>query len=418
MKTKGSLFLVLSAIIMVIGIFVVNAYTAPLIEEAKLQRENSLYFDIVPAANGFEPYIPSTTPPEYVRSIVNMTQDANDFVLVYEANVKGWNDGITFMLFVYADRLEVAGIRIVSHNETVGIGDRLLENTLFLSQFVDASGPQFMSQGLDQIAGTSAPVTNAAIEDAVIEILKYHQEVILDGVDSTLPSIRILTLPTTFNAGSVEPDWGNYFVVTNKDDVSVLIDRGNLNMELARALPYEITATFTDANGNQAQASIFITVVAAEEVVEIVNVEPSDERKALFNELYPANTLLSDVTGVISLIESVSRVYQIVQDEAVLSTVYEASAIGFYRNDPIQLLLFVEPTGAIDQLVILSSSASEGYGRLLNNVDYLQGFSGLTSESVDAYEFDSIADTTRTRNGLRDSILALLAFHQTLESSN
>jgi Na+-translocating ferredoxin:NAD+ oxidoreductase RnfG subunit len=418
MKTKGSLFLILSAIFMVVGIFVVNAFTAPLIEEAKLQRENSLYFDVVPTANGFESYLPLVTPPESVRSMVSMTQDAADIVLVYEATIKGWNDGIEFLLFVYADRPEIAGIRILSHNETVGIGDRLLENTSFLDQFVNLSGQELLAQGLDQISGTSAPVTNAAIEEAVIEILTYHQEVILGEVDTTPPIIRILALPTTFNAGSVEPNWEDYFVVTNKEEVTVSIDRGTLNMGIVSTSPYEVTATFIDADGNQAQASVFITIVAEEEVVEIVNVEPSEERSDLFNELYPANTKLSDVTAVTSLIESVRNVYQIIQDETIISHVYEASVVGFYRNTPIQLLLFVQPSGAIDRLVILSSNDSEGYGELLVNSDYLQGFSGLTSSTLEAYQFDSIAETTRTRNGLRDGILTLLAFHQTLENSN
>jgi Na+-translocating ferredoxin:NAD+ oxidoreductase RnfG subunit len=418
MKTKGSLFLILSAIFMVVGIFVVNAFTAPLIEEAKLQRENSLYFDVVPTANGFESYLPLVTPPESVKSMVSMTQDAADFVLVYEATIKGWNDGIEFLLFVYADRPEIAGIRILSHNETVGIGDRLLENNTFLNQFVNLSGQELLAQGLDQISGTSAPFTNAAIEEAVIEILTYHQEVILGEVDTTPPIIRILALPTTFNAGSVEPNWEDYFVVTNKEEVTVSIDRGTLNMGIVSTSPYEVTATFIDADGNQAQASVFITIVAEEEVVEIVNVEPSEERSDLFNELYPANTKLSDVTAVTSLIESVRNVYQIIQDETIISHVYEASVVGFYRNTPIQLLLFVQPSGAIDRLVILSSNDSEGYGELLVNSDYLQGFSGLTSSTLEAYQFDSIAETTRTRNGLRDGILTLLAFHQTLENSN
>lgn len=418
MKTKGSLFLVLSAILMVIGIFVVNAYTAPLIEEAKLQRENSLYFDVVPKANGFEPYLPVTTPPESVRSMVSMTQDSNDYVLVYQANIKGWNDGIEFYLFVYADRLDIAGIRILSHNETVGIGDRLLESPSFLSQFMNLNGRQLILQGLDQIAGTSAPITNSAIEEAVIEIMNYHQEFILSEVDVVLPIIRVLALPTTFTAGTVEPRWEDYFVVTNKEEVTVSIERGDLNMDVVSATPHEVIATITDLDGNQAQASIFISVVATDAVIDIVNVEPSVERTELFNKLYPANTMLSDVTSVTALIESVQQVYQIVQDETVISNVYEASAVGFYRNTPIQLLLFVQPSGAIDQLVILSSDANEGYGELLINTEYLQGFSGLTSSSVETYEFDSVAETTRTQTGMRESILAILALHQRLNRSN
>jgi electron transport complex protein RnfG len=418
MKTKSSLFLVVSALLMVAGIFGVNAYTAPLIEEARFQRENSLYFDIVPDANAFALFAPEISPPSAVRSMIAMTQDSKEYVLVYDVSIKGWNDGIQLLLFVYADRLDIAGIRILSHNETVGIGDRLLENPGFLNQFKELSGTQVIDQGLDSIAGTSAPVTNQAVEDAVIDILMYHQEFILREVDTTPPLIRVLSLPTTFNAGSAEPNWVDYFTVTNKDSVTVSIDRGTLNMNVARTVPYQITATFVDDSGNRAQASIFITIVAEEEIIEIINVPPSEERSSLFNELYPNNTTLSDVTGVVFLSEPLSNVYEILQDETVIATVYEASAIGFYRNTPIQLLLFVQPSGAIDQLVILSSSASEGYGQLLVNSDYLQGFKGLNATSLDAYEFDSIADTTRTRTGLKESILAILEFHQLQSNSN
>lgn len=418
MKTKSSLFLVASALVMVVGIFVVNAYTAPLIEEARFQRENSLYFDIVPDADAFVLFTPATTPPALVRSMTAMTQDTKDYVLVYEASVKGWNDGIQLLVFVYADRLDLAGMRVLSHNETIGIGDRLLENPAFLSQFNELSGTQVIDQGLDSIAGTSAPFTNQAVEDAVIEILQYHQEFILGEVDTTPPLIRVLALATTFNAGTAEPNWVDYFTVTNKDSVTVSIDRGTLNMNIASVNPYQVTATFVDTFGNRAQASIFITIVAEEEIIEIINVQPSDERSSLFNELYPNNTTLSDITGVVSLSEPVNNVYEILQDETVIATVYEASATGFYRNTPMQLLLFVQPSGAIDQLVILTSDSREGYGQLLVNTDYLQGFTGLNANTLDAYEFDSIADTTRTRTGLKDSILAILEFHHLQSNSN
>ena len=420
MKTKSSLFLVASALVMVVGIFVVNAYTAPLIEEARFQRENSLYFDIVPDADAFTLFTPPTTPPSLVRSMTSMTQDSTDYVMVYEASVKGWNDGIQLLLFVYADRLDIAGLRVLSHNETVGIGDRLLENAAFLDQFEELSGARVIDRGLDAIAGTSAPVTNQAVEEAVIEILQYHQEFILGEVetDTTPPLIRVLSLPTTFNAGTSEPNWTDYFTDTNKDSVTVSINRGTLDMNVASVNPYQITATFVDDSGNTAQASIFITIVAEEEIIEIINVEPSDERSSLFNELYPNNTILSDITGVVSLSEPVSHVYEILQDETLIVRVYEAFATGFYRNTPIQLLLFVQPSGAIDQLVILSFNASEGYGQLLVNSDYLQGFTGLNATTLDAYEFDSIADTTRTRTGLKESILAVLEFHQLQSNSN
>lgn len=407
---------------MVAGIFVVNAYTAPLIQEARIQRENALYFDIVPEANGFGPFTPLATPPTMVRSMVSMTQNGDDYVLVYDTTFKGWNDGIQVLFFVYANRLEVAGIRIVAHEETVGIGDRLLENRTFLSQFQNLTGERLFAQGLDQIAGTSAPITQDAIEDALVEVLRYHQEFILGEVevDTTPPIIRILALPTTFNAGSEEPDWRRYFEVTNKDEVTVTIDRGNLNMNVASDTPYIIMATFTDPVGNTAQARLNITIVAEEEVIEIINVEPSAERSQLFNQLFPNNSQLTDLTDVVALQEPVTNVYRILEGESPVAFVYEASVVGFYRNTPIQLLLFVAPNGTILRLEILASNASEGYGQLLNNAAYLEGFVGLnaTNASIDDFVFDSVADATRTRDGLQSGVVAILEYHSQLNHSN
>lgn len=422
MNTKGSIFLVLTALVMVVGIFAVNAYTAPMIEEARIQRENALYFDIVPEANGFGVFTPLTTPPQVVRSMVTMTQGGEDYVLVYDTTFKGWNDGIRMLFFIYADRLELAGVRLVSHQETMGIGDRLLENQTFQAQFQNLTADRVFNQGLDQIAGTSAPVTQDAVEEALIEVLRYHQEFILGEVevDTTPPEIRILSLPTTFNEGASEPNWAAYFQVTNKDEVTVSINRGNLNMNQASDTPYIIIATFTDAFGNTAQAQLSITIVAEEEVIEIINIEPSAERSALFNELFPTNTQLTDLTDALSLQEPVTNVYRIRQDETILAVAYEASVVGFYRNNPIRLLLLVNLDGTINQLVILSSNASEGYGQLLVSPEYLQGFEGrdVTNVSVEEYVFDSVADATRTRTGLQDGIVAILEYHSTQDYSN
>jgi hypothetical protein len=51
------------------------------------------------------------------------------------------------------------------------------------------------------------------------------------------------------------------------------------------------------------------------------------------------------------------------------------------------------------------------------NTEYLQGFSTLNAAQVQAYEFDEVADTTGTQTGLREAILLVLAFHETLEIS-
>jgi Na+-translocating ferredoxin:NAD+ oxidoreductase RnfG subunit len=349
-----------------------------------------------------------------------MTQSGEEYVLVYDTTFKGWNDGIRMLFFVYADRLELAGIRLISHNESTDYGARLLENQSFQTQFKNLTADRVFNQGLDQTAG--ATVTQDAVEDALIEVLRYHQEFILGEVevDTTPPEIRILSLPTTFNEGATEPNWEAYFQVTNKDEVTVSINRGNLNMNQASDTPYIINATFTDAFGNSAQAQLSITIVAEEEVIEIINIEPSPERSTLFNELFPTNTQLTDLTETLSLQEPVTNVYRISQDDTILSVAYEATVVGFYRNTPIRLLLFINVDGTINQLVILSSNASEGYGQLLVNPDYLEGFQGrnLNTSSIEEYDFDSVADATVTRTGLQLGIVQILEYHATQDYSN
>lgn len=420
MNTKGTIFLILSALVMVVGIFVVNAYTAPLIEEARIQRENALYFDIVPEANGFGPFTPLSTPPSSVRSMVTMTQGGEDYALVYETSFRGWNEGIQVLFFVYADRLEVAGIRILAHSETADYGGRLLENPSFTSQFAGLTGERLFNDGLDQMAGATR--TLLAVEDALTEVLRYHQESILGivEVDTTPPIIRVLALPTTFNAGSTEPDWRNYFEVTNKDEVTVTIDRGNLNMNVASDTPYVITATFTDPVGNSAQARINITIVAEEEEIIEVNVEPSPERVELFRRLYPTNELLTDLTETVRLSGPVTNVYRIRLDNQTEIFTYEATFTGW--NPGIQILVFVRPTGQIDSVVVLNHSETQNASRygslLLGNEQYIQGFQNRTLSEIPSYEFDSVAQSTETRNAMRNNIVSILEFHESLHSSN
>jgi hypothetical protein len=116
----------------------------------------------------------------------------------------------------------------------------------------------------------------------------------------------------------------------------------------------------------------------------------------------------------------VSNVYRIKQEDTIVAIVYEATVVGFYRNSPIRLLLMVNLDGTINQLVILASNANEGYGQLLVNPDYLQGFQGrnATNTSVDNYVFDSVAEVTVTRTGLQTGIVEILEYHSSQDYSN
>jgi hypothetical protein len=236
------------------------------------------------------------------------------------------------------------------------------------------------------------------------------------------PSFVFLALPTTFNAGSDEPDWRRYFEVTNKDQVTCHHRPRQLGHECqaSECTVRDYRNLHRSTVANTAQARLNITIVAEEEIIEIINVEPIPERAQLFNQLFPNNTQLTDLTEVVALQEPVTNVYRILEGDVAVAFVYEASVVGFYRNTPIQLLLFVAPEGTILRLEILASNASEGYGQLLSNAAYIDGFIGLsaTNASIEDYVFDSVADATRTRSGLQSGVVAILDYHAQLNPSN
>ena len=561
MNLRATITLVMAAVVMVAGIFAINALTRPIIE----QRENNKYVEVIPESVGYVVYQSRLDVPMLIRTIDLIDAGSRGDILAYQTNFKGWSDGIEAIVFVYSDRLEIAALEITSHNETAGIGDRLLENTDFLNQFTDRSGEQILSLGIDSLAGVSAPVTLSAVETAIqnvlsfhelerlgvvvepvspfapfdryvplitavadrsaqyntelddsevieaiqlvengvvkavsytlsftgynrsqnielqfifdhlssqllgveivsheetpgygkdllesdtvitqlvsesekeieaiqvdanagvtmttnglrnayLDIVAYHREAYLGIVeeDTTPPVIQILARPTTFNEGDMEPDWASYFVVTNEEDaVDVTVDRGTLDMNTASATPYVITATFRDASGNVSTATLQITILPSEEVIEIVITPPSQERADLFASLYSEATLFNETTAQNVLAESMTNMYRIELDETLLVMAYESLIDGFY-NDSIRMIVFITPDGLVDQIFVISNQETRSYGgNLIADEAFVAAFnqtSLTTSPDVDTY-----TGATVTRDAIVDGVTGVLTYHQ------
>ncbi len=411
------MFLIVSALLMVAGIFVVNQYTAPLIEQGQIQRENALYFDIIPEATGFGQFTPLGLPPSTVNSMVTMTQGGEDFVLVYNTTFKGWNDGIEVLFFVYANRTDVAGIRIINHNETADYGGRLLNSSLFVSQFTNLSFNQVKDPGIDRAAGATA--TRNAVNNALQEILTYHQEVILgiETVDTTPPAVRVLALPTTFNEGAEEPNWRQYFEVTNKDSVDVSIDRGNLNMDTASVVPYVITATFVDEFGNTTVVTLDVTILPSDEAVEITIIPPRDEIIALLLTHRP-NGSFADITDQFVLPPVVERVYTTELADQLVDIAYELRFTGWNPN--VHVFVVVDQAHrSFSHIYILSDDETRGYGKdLLADNAFVKVFIQQSLAQLDPTEWDSFTGATRTRDAFVNALIEVLEFDATLNPSS
>jgi Na+-translocating ferredoxin:NAD+ oxidoreductase RnfG subunit len=561
MNLRATVTLVMAAVVMVAGIFAINMVTGPIIE----QRENNKYIEIIPESTGFEPYQSQLPEPSLIRSIDLIDAGTRGEILAYQTSFKGWADGIEVIVFVYADRLDIAAVEVVSHNETAGIGDRLLENVDFVSQFNNQSGDDVLSLGIDSVAGVSAPVTLSAIENAIQEVLEFHQQerlgvvvepespfapfdqyvplvsaisdrsnvynsqldtsevvetsLLLEGdtvkavaytvsftgynrsvnielqfifdhqssqllgveivsheetpgygkdilesaavmaqlvseseneiemirvdanagvtmttnglrnayldivayhretylgivvEDTTPPVIQVLARTTTFNEGDVEPDWASYFVVTNDEDsVDVMIDRGALDMNTPSTEPYVITATFTDTSGNVSTATLQITILPSEEVIEVVVTPPSQERVDLFTTLYATATLFNETTAQNVLAESMTNTYRIEEDEALLAVAYESLIDGFYP-DSIRIIVFITPSGMVDQIYIISNNETRSYGgNLIADESFIDSFNQTSLTTPP--EVDSYTGATVTRDAIVESVTSTLTYHQ------
>lgn len=561
MNLRATITLVMAAVVMVAGIFAINALTRPIIQ----QRENNKYIEVIPESIGFTPYQPSLETPTLIRGVDLIDAGNRGEILAYQTVFKGWSDGIQAVIYVYEDRLEIAAVEITNHNETAGIGDRLLENNDFLLQFNGRSGDQFLSLGIDSLAGVSAPVTLAAVESAIEEVLRFHEQEFLGvevapvspfapfdryvplissvrdqssqynkeledstiiettllieasttkavaytvsftgynrsepiklqfvfehqsskllgveivshnetpgygkdileseavmsqlveeaekdiesiqvdanaGVtmttnglrqafldivsyhrqaylgiveeDTTPPVIQILARPTTFNEGDAEPNWQSYFVVTNEEEsVTISIDRGNLDMDNASSEPYIITATVTDASGNVSTATLSITILPSEEIIEVVVTPPSQERVDLFTTLYAQATLFNETTAQNVLAESMTNIYRIEQEDAVLVMAYESLIDGFY-DDSIRMIVFVTPDGLVDQIYVLSNQETRSYGgNLIADQSFIESFN--QTSLITAPEVDSYSGATVTRDAIVDGVTSVLTYHQ------
>ena len=416
MNLRATITLVMAAVVMVSGIFAINALTRPIIE----QRENNKYSEVIPESIRYEVYQPTTTLPSLIQNIDFVDAGSRGDILSYQVTFKGWSDGIEATVFVHADRLEIVALEINSHNETAGIGDRLLENTDFLSQFNGGNGEQVLSLGIDSLAGVSAPVTLAAVEKAIQDVLSFHQQERLGVIivpeikveeDTSPPVVQILARPTTFNEGDIEPDWASYFVVTNEEDtVDVSIDRGTLDMNTASSVPYVITATFTDASGNVSTVTLQVTILPSEEIIEVVITPPSQERSDLFSTLYSEATLLNETTAQNVLAESMTNMYRIEQSETLLVMAYESLIDGFY-NDSIRMIVFVTPGGLVDQIVVISNQETRSYGgNLIADKTFIAAFNQTSLTT--APEVDTYTGATITRDAIVGGVTSVLTYHQ------
>lgn len=415
MNTKSTIALLFVAAIMVVGIFAVNMITRPIILEEQVRRENEIYFGIVEEATFIEEVTDEYQPLGLISNIYSMTLEGEPYVYVYEITTKGFSDGLEFLLFVYADRESIAGIRILNHSETPEYGGKVLDDVAYLSTFFEASNDQLLNLGIDQVAGATRTIRG--LESAVQEVIAYHYNEVVNVVipeppvipDTTPPVIEILGRNKTFNEGESAPDYASYVVVRDNEDNSPVVTINSSAVDMNTPGEYNVLVSVRDESGNESTTSFVITVVAEEVEIIIVITPPPAERVELFEELYPSATQLSDETSQFAVIDPITNIYRIEENELVISMVYEAVLDGFV--DDISMLLFVNALGEVERIEILSHRESRGYGAdLIADPTFIDQFIASTASSPAT--IDSYGGATITGEAISTGIQTILEFHQ------
>lgn len=158
-------------------------YTMPIVEARQLQEMIDKGFkEVLPAAASFQAIEQGQgeLPPGVTQVYEGLDENNNRVGIAYEAKGPGYGGEITLAVGVDTGTNSVVGIKVLSHEETPGMGDRI-ESEDFLSQFKGkpVDDPFVVGQDVDGI--TAATVSSNAVTTLVGKtakpVLEYAGEV-------------------------------------------------------------------------------------------------------------------------------------------------------------------------------------------------------------------------------------------------
>ena len=123
-----------------------NEVTAPIILAAEQAAADAAKLKVLPAAQGFEAVSTAGLPGD----VTEVYRAANGLGYVMMLTAKGYGGDIKMICGIGADG-KIAGIQVLSHSETSGIGDKVTRPE-FAAQFIGADATL---AGIEAITGAS-----------------------------------------------------------------------------------------------------------------------------------------------------------------------------------------------------------------------------------------------------------------------
>lgn len=149
--------IVLVCICLVASFLLAGVYqiTSPVIEERERATADAARITVLPSGSGFEEVKDITL----LDGVTEVYKAGNGAGYTVSTSVKGMNSGLKLMIGVTADG-DVAGINVLGHDETAGIGTKVLDQA-FLDRWIGAKS----ADAVDSMSG--ATYTSVGVKNAI-----------------------------------------------------------------------------------------------------------------------------------------------------------------------------------------------------------------------------------------------------------
>lgn len=161
------LMIIIAAVVLMLA--VVNGLTKDRIAENNKKASDEARTALFADADMFEQTdakLPDNTA-KYVEEIFEATQSGNTVGYCVTINCDGFGGKINMIVGISTDGI-VTGVKIISHSETPGVGERIISNGSIVSQLTNVSANSINSVS----AITGASITSNAVIEGVTKALE------------------------------------------------------------------------------------------------------------------------------------------------------------------------------------------------------------------------------------------------------
>lgn len=170
------LMIIIASVVLMLA--VVNGLTKDKIDENAKKANDEARISLFADATSFEPVSVDISDDlsKYIGEIYEAVGNGDSLGYCVSVAYNGFGGAINMIVGISVDGL-MTGVKVVSHSETPGVGERIISNGSILSQFVNASENSIAS--VETITG--ATVTSKAIIEGVSKAFEAVSQLLTDG---------------------------------------------------------------------------------------------------------------------------------------------------------------------------------------------------------------------------------------------